>query len=373
MVAITRRLGLGLLAAVGLGTPFARRAVGQGRALWFGTRLDAAGDAHATAFDGDGRKIIDIPLPARGHGVSIAPDRRHAVVLGRRPGLFAFVFDMATGDVTARLVVPDGRHLCGHGIHTADGRLFLATETDWEGERGLLGVYDVANGYRRVAEWESGGLDPHDVRVLPDGRHAVVANGGILTHPDAPGAKLNLADMDSSLAVIDLRDGSIVRQHRLSPELFQLSIRHLAVGAEGDVAFAMQYEGPSMDSVPLGGILRRDGRGELLDMPREDLRALRHYFGSMASDDGGTIFGMTSPRGGKAVFFRYADGAYLGARDLSDVCPIAADPGVPGQFYLAGGHGGIAVVRPKGVVRELSGALAEQAHWDNHMIVAVPS
>ncbi|MDD3447143.1 MAG: DUF1513 domain-containing protein, partial [Zavarzinia sp.] len=293
--------------------------------------------------------------------------------LGRRPGLFAFVVDMATGEITDRLSVPEGRHLCGHGIHTPDGKLFLATETDWEGERGLLGVYEVASGYRRVAEWESGGLDPHDVRMLPGGRFAVVANGGILTHPDAPGAKLNLDGMDSSLAVIDVGTGSIARQHRLTPELFQLSIRHLAIGADGSAAFAMQYEGPAHDAVPLAGILRPDGAVQLLDFPRETLRDLRQYFGSMASDENGEIFGMTSPRGGRAVFFRYADGAFVGERSLSDVCPIAADPGHPGRFYMAGGHGGIAVVRPTETIRSLPGELAHDALWDNHMIVALPA
>ncbi|PWR17972.1 DUF1513 domain-containing protein [Zavarzinia compransoris] len=370
-VRVTRRRGLGLMAAA---LAFARRPVLAAPAAprWFGTRLTGAGAAFATAFDDAGRAVIDLPLPARGHGVAVSPDRGHAVVIGRRPGTFALAVRLADGAVVARAEAAAGRHFCGHGIHGADGRLFFATETDFEGERGLIGVYDVAEGYRRVAEWESGGLDPHDVRLLPGGRLIAVANGGILTHPDAPGAKLNLDEMDSSLSLIDVASGAIVHQYRLAPDLFQLSIRHLAIGADGSVAFAMQSEGPADRLVPLGGVLRPDGTVQLLEMPRTALADLRQYCGSLASDAAGRHFGMTSPRGGSAAFFAYDDGRYLGSRSLSDVCPIAADPAQPGRFYIAGGHGGIAVVGP-GETRRLDGDLARTALWDNHMaLVSAP-
>lgn len=366
MTGVTRRivnLGLAASAVLGLSGRRARAAA----PLWFGTRLDAGQAAFATAFDGEGQAVIDLPLPARGHGIAIAPDKRVAVVMGRRPGLYALAVEVPSGRVLASVAPPEGRHFCGHAVFTADGRLLLATETDWEGERGLIGVYDAAAGFARIAEWDTGGLDPHDVRLLPGGGRIVVANGGILTHPDAPGAKLNLAEMDSSLSIIDLRTGAIEKQLRLSPELFQLSLRHLVIGAEGSVGFVMQYEGPASDAVPLAGLLRPDGTVTLLDMPRERLSDLRHYCGSAASDISGTIFGMTSPRGGQAAFFRFADGAYLGSRPLSDVCPIAADPARPGGFYMAGGHGGIERVTPGATEAALATPLARSALWDNHM------
>ncbi|MFZ2871866.1 DUF1513 domain-containing protein [Zavarzinia sp.] len=369
MSLITRRaagIGLaaaGLLAGLGLAGRRARAA----SPLWFGTRLDGGQAAYATAFDADGQAVIDLPLPARGHGIAIAPNKRLGLVMGRRPGLYALAVDLPSGKVIANIAPPEGRHFCGHAVFSGDGRLLLATETDWEGERGLIGVYDAAAGFARIAEWDSGGLDPHDVRLLPGGTRIIVANGGILTHPDAPGAKLNLAEMDSSLAIIDLGTGAIEKQIRLAPGLFQLSLRHLVIGAEGSVGFVMQYEGPATDAVPLAGLLRPDGTVELLDMPRERLSDLRHYCGSASTDASGAIFGMTSPRGGQAAFFRFADGAYLGSRPLSDVCPIAADPAAPGRFYMAGGHGGIDRVTPGATEASLSTPLARGALWDNHM------
>lgn len=368
MAGITRRLvAVGLAAGGVIAGLRGRRGLAAAAPLWFGTRLDTAGQAFATAFDGEGRAAIDLPLPARGHGIAVSPDRRSAIVMGRRPGTFALAVDVSSGRVLARFAPPEGRHFCGHAVFSADGRRLFATETDWEGERGLIGVYDAAAGFARLAEWDSGGLDPHDVRLLPGGERIIVANGGILTHPDAPGAKLNLDEMDSSLSLIDLGTGAIERQWRLDPALFQLSIRHLVVGRDGAVAFVMQYEGPASDAVPLAGLLAPGGSLRLLDMPRERLSDLRQYCGSAAADSAGEIFGMTSPRGGQAAFFRFADGAWLGSRPLSDVCPIAADPAAPGRFYVAGGHGGIEEVTPERSERSLSTPLAKSALWDNHM------
>lgn len=370
MPTISRRTAAAWLAGAAAGSLFRHRPAGAAAPLWIGTRLDARGKAFATGFDAAGGASFDIPLPARGHGIAVAPDGRAAVILGRRPGLFAFVVSLPDGRILRRFEPPEGRHLCGHGIFSADGRLLLATETDWEGERGLIGVYDAADGYRRIAEWESGGLDPHDVRLLQGGSRIVVANGGILTHPDAPGAKLNLDEMDSSLSVIDLGSGAIVRQHRLDPALFQLSIRHLAVGRDGTVAFIMQYEGPPDELVPLGGLLRPSGDLVLLDMPRDGLADLRNYCGSGAADAAGEIFGMTSPRGGHVAFFRMADGGFLGSHALSDVCPIAADPAAPGRFYIAGGHGGLERVTAEAKAGEaLTSDIARKSLWDNHMAV----
>jgi len=68
-----------------------------------------------------------------------------------------------------------------------DGRTLFATETAIETGDGVLGIYDAAADYRRRGEVPTHGLDPHEVRLMPDGRTLVIANGGILTHPDAPG------------------------------------------------------------------------------------------------------------------------------------------------------------------------------------------
>lgn len=361
----TRRAVIGLALAAGaaalpgLGALRIARAGG-----WLATRVTAEAKAFATAFDGGGQIRFERALPGRGHGLACAPDGRVAVVLGRRPGRFALALSPLDGRVVATLRPRRGCVFCGHGLFTPDGRLFLASETDWAGERGLIGLYDTGD-WHRVGEWPTGGLDPHDLVLAADGRSLVVANGGLLTDPDAPGTVLNLDRMVSSLSVLALGTGEQLVQATLPPALHQLSIRHLARTRDGVVAFAMQYQGRPEDAVAMAGLFGRDGGVRLLELPPSDLRALRHYCGSVAVDPSGTVIAAASPRGGLVALWD-AGGGYLGRYDFADVCALAGGPG-PGRFVAGSGQGGLAVIGP-GAAGGAFGAAPAGAKWDNHML-----
>src|SRR3546814_18536504 len=77
---------------------------------------------------------------------------------------------------------------------------------------------------------------------------------------------------------LDGRSGDTVSVMRLPDEQHQLGIRHLAIGHDGTVAVALQYEGPSGDLVPLV-CLHRPGAPALepLGLPEAMLRDMRHY------------------------------------------------------------------------------------------------
>jgi len=57
---------------------------------------------------------------ARGHDAAAQPTRPEAVAFARRPGRFALVIDCRNGDVTARLLAPQGRYFHAMGI-ASDG------------------------------------------------------------------------------------------------------------------------------------------------------------------------------------------------------------------------------------------------------------
>ena len=162
-------------------------------------------------------------------------------------------------------------------------------------ERGVVGVYDAVNDYRRIGELKSHGIGPHDIRLLSDGETLVVANGGIATRPDLPRVKLNLPTMAPSLCLVDRRAGTLLQERRLAPALHQLSIRHLAVGPEDTVAVAMQYEGPAGDLIPLVAVWRADEGLRLLRGPAADLRAMKHYCGSVCFDPSGRTIAASAP------------------------------------------------------------------------------
>jgi len=318
----------------------------------------------AVVIDARGRDIAARPLPDRGHSFAIDTARRRAVVFGRQPGFFALAFDLADGSPLGSLPLPEDRHFFGHGVFSADGALLYATENDWASGRGVLGVYDARPGlaWQRLGEIDTGGIGPHEVVLLADGRTLCVANGGLLVHPDFGKEPLNLATMKSSLALVDARDGRLLENHVLAPELFQLSIRHLAVDAMGTVWFACQHQGPATEQPPLVGRYRRGQAPQLLSAPPPLLRELRNYVGSIAA--GREVIATSSPVGGHVAYWRVTDGHCLGTATRPDGCGVAAME--DGRFLLSDGFGGLAATAP-GREQETLLAPSRELSWDNHL------
>jgi len=285
-----------------------------------------------------GAIAFELPLPDRGHAAAAHPIEPLAVAFARRPGRFALVLDCVTGAEIARLDAPEGRHFYGHGAFSADGSILYTTENDYEAARGMVGLWDVSQGFRRINAFESGGIGPHDMLRLPGSDDLVIANGGIETHPDAGRAKLNIPVMEPNLTYL-AADGAVLDQMEFDRSLHRNSIRHLDVLHSGDVAFAMQWEGPATERPPLLGLHRRGGSPRLLAAPQPDHRRLQGYSGSIAASGDGTQVAITSPRGGVMQVFDLAAERFLTAYDSPDVCGIARGTG--SGFQMTTGTGEI--------------------------------
>lgn len=306
----------------------------------------------------DGGETFRVPLPARGHAGAGHPGRAEAVAFARRPGAYALVIDCATGAVLSHLTPPEGRQFNGHGVFAEGGAVLFTSEQDRGTSAGVIGLWDVAAGYRRMAEVASHGIGPHDLRLMPDGKTLVVANGGIATDP-TDRTKLNLDTMRPNLAYVGL-DGSLLDLVELEPELSLSSIRHLAVRADGLVGFAMQWEGEAGAATPLLGLHRRGDAPLLASAPLADELIMQGYAGSIAFSGSSEEIAITSPRGGRLHRFSAA-GAFLGAVSRADVCGLAA---LPEGFLASDGLGGLIAIMADG-----ARSLAATDHaWDNHLV-----
>ena len=303
--------------------------------------------------------LFRIPLPARGHAAAAHPTRPEAVAFARRPGTFATVIDCVSGTEKARLIAPEGRHFYGHGAFSSNGDWMFATENDYEAGRGRVGVWDVVAGYKRVAEFDSGGIGPHDIKRLPNSEMLVIANGGIDTHPDTGRTKLNIATMQSNLSYI--LDGAVLETAILPPEHQKNSMRHLAVNAAGDVAIGMQWQG---DGTAPALIARHRRGGDIIHAAMSDdmLRPLDGYIGSMAYSQDGATIGATSPRGDILDTFRADDMSLTERTIIADVCGIA--PSARG-FAMTAGTGDL------GFYKNMQQSMRRNTPqaWDNHLIV----
>ena len=333
---------------------------------YLAARTDSAGACRMSGFNAAGARCLDLPLPARGHAFALHPERPEALCFARRPGTFAVAIDLLRGHPLAHFTSPADRHFHGHGVYAARGRLLYASENDFTKGRGVIGVYLADEGYRRAGELPAHGVGPHELALLSDRETLVIANGGIATHPDAPGVKLNLPAMAPSLVYIDRRSGRLLERVRLPHELHRLSMRHLCVARDDRVAVAMQYEGPRRDLVPLVGMHRRGRSLVLFDAPASVLRAMQHYCGSVAFDTSGQVVAASAPRGNAITLWDASQRRYLRSVPVADGSGVAP-AGVRGHFLATSGRGGAVVLDAGGHRSSIDTPEVAGSRWDNHL------
>jgi hypothetical protein len=340
---------------------------GAERELFAAALREPAGSYAAAIFSVEEGEISRVGLPARGHSFAVRPRTHDCIAFARRPGTFAVAFGPRPEPPPLWFAAKAGRHFYGHGVFSRDGRLLYSTENDYEGKRGVIGVRDATDGYRQIGEFESGGLGPHDILLLRDGRTLVVANGGIETHPDRGRAVLNLETMAPSLVYIDTQTGDVLERHALPQNLHQLSIRHLTEAEGGCVAFGCQHKGARNEQPNLIGFHKRGEDIRLAEIPQAANARLKGYVGSISADRAGGIVAATSPKGGVALYFDVSARRFLGLAPFEDASGVVARRGMSG-FLLTSGSGNLAWGRPEvtQVLTDMDSSAPASA-WDNHV------
>lgn len=305
------------------------------------------------ALDMTGRPVWRLGLPSRGHGIALAPTGAQAIVFGRRPGDWAILFEPLTGRTEASLTPPAGLYFCGHGLFVDRDHILATMGRQQDGE-GVLGLFARDAGWRATSLWPTGGPDPHEVVHWPGGG-LIVANGGYRRDPDTPRLAETETDFDSSMVLIDLRDGAILQQQRTDEALLDLSMRHLAV-ARGQVFIATQLPRMSDPTTPM--VLRwRPGKPPVGVSLGAAVSAMHGYCGSIVAARDGNSLSVSSPRGGVVLAFK-PEGGVLAQTAMADVCAIMArDDG----FMMAGGRGDVAL--PGHEIQRMP-----DIQWDNHMV-----
>lgn len=308
---------------------------------------------------GTGTILFQIPIPGRGHAATAHPTRAEAVAFARRPGVFAIILECVSGTEIARLTCPDGRHFYGHGAYSGDGDLLFTSENDIEAGQGRIGVWDVRRGYARIGEFSSGGVGPHDMRLLPGTDVLVVANGGIETHPDSGRTKLNLATMRPNLSYLGLT-GELLDQIELPKEMRRNSIRHLDVSADGQVAMGMQWQRGQASAPALVAVHRRGDQVTFLHAPLNVHRLAQGYIASIALSEAGHEVAVTCPRGGGVQVFDTRTEKLKDTHDITDASGIV---GLAAGFVVTSGLGQVRVIG--GADPQVT---KHPLEWDNHLV-----
>lgn len=325
----------------------------------------SSGDYGIGLLDEFGQVVSRIALPGRGHGIAVSPDRRRLVAFARRPGTFAVSVDLQSPKPPEVLASPPGRHFYGHGCFSADGQLLYSVENAFEEVRGIIGVYDVSGrDIRRLGEFDTFGVGPHDILLSDAGQTLIVANGGIETHPDRGREKLNLETMEPSVVFLDAATGDLQAKHSLDSSLHQLSLRHMALDGQGRAWIGGQFQGAESERPPLVVIIGRDDQPQFTQIPAPVASGLENYIGSVTSNASGTVIATSAPRGGRTLFWRADTGAFIGSQDIPDGCGVA--PIDKDSFLISDGNGGITYVADPDETGEVLSRPAGLS-WDNHM------
>ncbi|KOO03805.1 hypothetical protein AKJ17_09420 [Vibrio nereis] len=297
-----------------------------------------------------GRPIREVALPERGHGVAINPNVHQAVAFARRPGTFMVVFDYLSGEMVKAMPASTHRHYYGHGVYSNDGQWLYATEGERGTSRGIIGVYDVLAGYKKVAEFTGFGLGPHEVIAMPDDS-IVIGVGGVHTNGREP---LNIATMRPSLSYLNM-DGELMEQHSLPDN--HLSIRHLAHDGDKTVLCGQQYRGEPDEYPSLLAMHTRGGQLVPFKAEPEEWARFNHYIASIAATDEWIL--ATSPRGNCYGIWSKKTQKLVELASLPDASGVVARDG---EFRVSSGIGR--------VITQHSPSRKSTIHsgiqWDNH-------
>ncbi len=350
MVVSRRRLiAGGLSSSVAACLSPALSALGKGRELFAVPWLD--GETYGVSVvDGDGGAVFEVELPQRGHGMAIDPSERTMVVFARRPGNFAMAIDLARQTAPVVFHTPANRHFYGHGSFSTDGALLFATENDFDNAQGMIGIYAARDGYRRIGEFATHGVGPHEMLLLGDGRTLCIAIGGIETHPDYGRHKLNLDTMQPGIAFVDCRTGSLIEKYDMPAALHRVSTRHMAIANGPDIWIGCQNEGAAGDGAPVLFTLSRDKGLHAVELRQEQSGALQGYVGSIAANEKASTIAVTSPHGNVALVIDAATRRVISRHDGADICGAASrDDG----FLFA-------------TADAMAGGIGARHGWDNH-------
>ncbi|HVI87402.1 MAG TPA: DUF1513 domain-containing protein [Dongiaceae bacterium] len=322
------------------------------------------GGFEAAALSAGGQVIGQTVLKMRAHEIALHPSKRICLATGRQPGRTSTMIDLVSGAPKFDLALDAAYEFNGHAVFLGAGEELVATEEHIETSIGRLSFYDGATG-DWLRAWSSHGIEPHEALVDVARKRVIVTNGGILQ-------RQSVGEVASSIVVLDLKDGTLIGKTELPEELNSLSMRHIALSAQGEVAVAMQDQDAQSDLRPLVGVMDTAGKLRFLDIPREIAETTRGYIGSVAIDTASRVTCATSPKGNVAMFWSLVDDRWLGTVRIPDGCGVAP-AGKPGAFVITGGRGDILLAETVNAAGEITAPTASVLaqdpswQWDNHL------
>ncbi len=338
---------------------------------------NATGQFSIHTFNDLGQIVQSFDVPQRGHSFAtkrLENTKSNDVVLaiGRRPANYFFALNFSGhGNSLHTVKAQKNRRFYGHAAFHTSNELAYLTENNLTTGQGVIGIYDIKQQFKRIGEFSSHGVGPHDIIFDAKRQCLVVANGGIHTHPSSGRKKLNLPSMRSSLSFINASTGELMNDQYL-PESFRYnSIRHLTLDKQGNVYVSLQNQKKGSQQALLAIYHYQRDTLTVCDIPAEIQSQLNRYVGDITLDSSESIFAATSPRGNKVLIYN-TQGVFLASYSLEDVCGVSKTE-IANEFMLTTGKGTILKLRYNSsnsscINIEKRKYFYKGLAWDNHLI-----
>lgn len=323
---------------------------------------NAAGNHFIVAANADGSERFRISVDERCHAGCVRPGLNEAVIMSRRPGDNLYVINLLKGNLKNIIKAGPDFHFYGHGVFSHDGNRFYVSANQYTSGAGYIRVYDSQNHYQHLEDLPLGGMDPHELRLHPDGERLIIAMGGIHTHPDYGRIKLNIDTMRPALVVMERSTGKILQ--RCEPSHHQLSCHHLDISQDGIVIAGYQFEGPTWETPPLIARLNTN-TGDFSEIRLSDAAqaTLANYTASVAISQDSAVCAVTAPRGNGVVLLNYLTGEVIRVVEVIDAGGVLAQPN--GHFIVSSGNGGLYHLNAE---EKNARQITDYAlKWDNHL------
>ncbi len=331
-----------------------------------GSAITSGNSNYFCIFNCLGYELIKIKLPFRAHDSLYISDLQKFVVISRRPGSEFIVFDLKDKTKTKLIKAPKARHFYGHGVYSRTSNLLFLTENHHyysDDRSGSIGIYDPFRDFRRVGEFQTYGIGPHEIKIAKNGK-LIIANGGILTHPDFPRVKLNLSDINSNLSIISQSNGKLQKQFKLRKEYKDFSIRHFDT-KESEILAGCQTYNRSKNKT-LSTVFKCNLEKLTFFKIPNNYQKFDNYVGSIKVLSNKNLVYASFPRSGYVLAWNINTHKLTSSHRKFDVCGLAQ---VPRNELMLASSG-------KGAIQNLSGYqknlfIKEKYQFDNHLLTFI--
>ena len=235
------------------------------------------------------------PMTFLPHGIHRKPGELNRLAIFEKKGPGACEYDLAKREIVRVIDKRADRHFYGHGAYSKDGATLFCTEANLNTLDGAIAIR-ASNDLTYLGDFPSYGKEPHECKLIDDGKTLVVTNGGgALGGGDQP-----------SVTYIDVQSQQLLEKVPLTNN--RLNTGHMAVGRDGSlvVVSAPRF---GLGKKHLGGVSIRP-RGETMESIGDPEDITQRMFGealSVVIHEEAGIAAVTHPTGNMNTFWSIND------------------------------------------------------------------